>query len=115
MFLTFVLILIIHYLASAKRRSLSLILRIYLDFSFRLSPVAQRIFSYIYKNIAIVFWYGFFATLPLVITLSLIIHLSFGNLFCSIWIMITNNISENLGLTQSDLVDYSQLVGKILI
>ena len=60
-------------------------------------------------------WYGFFATLPLVTTLSLIIHLSFGNLFCSIWIMITNNISENLGLTQSDLVDYSQLVGEILI
>ena len=60
-------------------------------------------------------WYGFFATLPLVTTLSLIIHLSFGNLFCSIWIMITNDISENLGLTQSDLVDYSQLVGKILI
>ena len=39
----------------------------------------------------------------------------FGNLFCLIWIMITGNISENLGLTQSDLVDYSQLVGKILI
>ena len=60
-------------------------------------------------------WYGFFATLPLVTTLSLIIYLSFGNLFFSIWIMITDKRSENLGLTQSDLVDYSQLVGKILI
>ena len=31
------------------------------------------------------------------------------------YFMITNDIPENLGLTQSDLVDYSQLVGKILI
>ena len=32
--------------------------------------------------------YGFFTTLPLVTSLSLIINLSFGNLFCLIWIMI---------------------------
>ena len=44
--------IVIHYLASAERRSLS---PIYLDFSFRLSPVAQQTFSYIYKNIAIVY------------------------------------------------------------
>ena len=71
-------------------------------------PIWLTLDSYLYG-------YGFFTTLPLVTTLSLIIHLSFGNLFCSIWIMITNNIAENLGLTQSDLVDYSLLVGKILI
>ena len=47
LFSTFVLIIVIHYLASAERRSLSPILCIYLDISSRLSPVAQRTFSYI--------------------------------------------------------------------
>ena len=48
---------------------------------------------------------------PIVLQLHylLIIHLSFAQ----IWIMIT--LIESLGLTQSNLVDYSQLVGIILI
>ena len=50
LFSTFVLIMVIPDLASTERRSLSPILTIYLDISCRLSPVAQRTFSYIKEH-----------------------------------------------------------------